>query len=164
MNNPTKSYNTTAVFIAACAGMAFFGVTMLSLAPILGKLNAVVGEGALSLPSTMSIGIILGTVIFGPVVDRFGYKWLLIISSVLALVGIQGLARFTQLPVLHGAMFCLGLGGGILNGLTNALVSDIYDDDKRASWAPSTASGHCCGRCSIISFPTTACRSTPFRW
>ena len=78
MNNPTKSYNTTAVFIAACAGMAFFGVTMLSLAPILGKLNAVVGEGALSLPSTMSIGIILGTVIFGPVVDRFGYKWLLI--------------------------------------------------------------------------------------
>ena len=145
MNNPTKSYNTTAVFIAACAGMAFFGVTMLSLAPILGKLNAVVGEGALSLPSTMSIGIILGTVIFGPVVDRFGYKWLLIISSVLALVGIQGLARFTQLPVLHGAMFCLGLGGGILNGLTNALVSDIYDDDKRGGRLGILGAFYCIG-------------------
>lgn len=126
-----KQYNTTSVFVAACAGMAFFGVTMLSLAPILGKLNALVGEGALSLPSTMSIGIILGTVLFGPVVDRFGYKGLLIASSILALAGIQGLAHFTHLPLLHGSMFCLGLGGGILNGLTNAVVSDIYDDDKR---------------------------------
>ena len=140
-----KQYNTTSVFVAACAGMAFFGVTMLSLAPILGKLNALVGEGALSLPSTMSIGIILGTVIFGPVVDRFGYKWLLIISSVLALAGVQGLAHFTQLPVLHGSMFCLGLGGGILNGLTNALVSDIYDDDKRGGRLGVLGAFYCIG-------------------
>ena len=140
-----KPYNTTAVFIAACAGMAFFGVTMLSLAPILGKLNLVVGEGALSLPSTMSVGIILGTVIFGPIVDKFGYKWLLIISSVLALAGIQGLARFGQLPWLHGAMFCLGLGGGILNGLTNAVVSDIYDDDKRGGRLGVLGAFYCIG-------------------
>ena len=140
-----KQYNTTSVFVAACAGMAFFGVTMLSLAPILGKLNAVVGEGALSLPSTMSIGIILGTVLFGPVVDKFGYKGLLIASSILALAGIQGLARFTQLPLLHGAMFCLGLGGGILNGLTNAVVSDIYDDDKRGGRLGVLGAFYCIG-------------------
>lgn len=141
----TKQYNTTSVFVAACAGMAFFGVTMLSLAPILGKLNALVGEGALSLPSTMSIGIILGTVLFGPVVDRFGYKGLLIASSILALAGIQGLARFTQLPLLHGSMFCLGLGGGILNGLTNAVVSDIYDDDKRGGRLGVLGAFYCIG-------------------
>ena len=140
-----KQYNTTSVFVAACAGMAFFGVTMLSLAPILGKLNAVVGEGALSLPSTMSIGIILGTVLFGPVVDKFGYKGLLIASSILALAGIQGLARFMQLPLLHGAMFCLGLGGGILNGLTNAVVSDIYDDDKRGGRLGVLGAFYCIG-------------------
>ena len=62
MNNPTKSYNTTAVFIAACAGMAFFGVTMLSLAPILGKLNAVVGEGAV----VAAGALVLGKTIIGP--------------------------------------------------------------------------------------------------
>lgn len=140
-----KQYNTTSVFVAACAGMAFFGVTMLSLAPILGKLNALVGEGALSLPSTMSIGIILGTVLFGPVVDRFGYKGLLIASSILALAGIQGLARFSQLPLLHGSMFCLGLGGGILNGLTNAVVSDIYDDDKRGGRLGVLGAFYCIG-------------------
>ena len=140
-----KTYHTTTVFVAACAGMAFFGVAMLSLGPILGKLGAVVGEGALALPSTMSIGIILGTVIFGPVVDKSGYKGLLIISSVLALAGVQGLARFTQLPLLHAAMFCLGLGGGILNGLTNALVSDIYDDDKRGGRLGVLGAFYCIG-------------------
>lgn len=143
--NPNKTYNTTAVFVAACAGMAFFGVTMLSLAPILGKLGAIVGEGALALPSTMSIGIILGTILFGPVVDKFGYKGLLIASSVLALAGIQGLARLLDLRLLHGAMFCLGLGGGILNGLTNALVADIYDDDKRGGRLGVLGAFYCIG-------------------
>ena len=88
-----KQYNTTAVFAAACAGMAFFGVAMLSLGPILGKLGAMVGDGANTLPSTLSIGIILGTVVFGPVVDKFGYKGLLITASVLALAGLQGLLQ-----------------------------------------------------------------------
>ena len=141
----SKTYNTAAVFVAACAGMAFFGVTMLSLAPILGKLGAAVGDGALALPSTMSIGIILGTILFGPVVDRFGYKWLLVTGSVLALAGIQGLARFLDLRLLHGAMFCLGLGGGILNGLTNAVVSDIYDDDKRGGRLGVLGAFYCIG-------------------
>ena len=79
-----RSYKSSAVFVAACAGMFFFGVAMLSLGPILGRLNQVV-EGANRLPATMSLGIFLGTVLFGPIVDRFGYKWLLVLSSMLAL-------------------------------------------------------------------------------
>lgn len=140
----TMKYNTTAVFVAACAGIAFFGVTMLSLGPILGQLNAMV-PGATALPSTMSIGIILGTILFGPIVDRFGYKWLTIIASILALTGIQGLAWFATLPSLHASMACLGLGGGILNGLTNALVSDIYDDTTRAGHMGILGAFYCIG-------------------
>ena len=140
-----KKYNTTAVFAAACAGMAFFGVAMLSLGPILGKLGAMVGDGANALPSTLSIGIILGTVVFGPVVDKFGYKGLLITASVLALAGLQGLARFLQLPLLHASMFFLGLGGGILNGLTNAVVSDMYDDDRRGGRLGVLGAFYCIG-------------------
>ena len=139
-----KNYSTTKVFIAACTGMAFFGVTMLSLAPILGPLNASI-QGANALPSTMSIGIILGTILFGPVVDKFGYKWLLIISSVMALAGIQGLARFQNIEWLHASIDMLGFGGGILNGLTNALVSDIYDDDKRGGRLGILGACYCIG-------------------
>ena len=139
-----KNYSTTNVFIAACAGMAFFGVTMLSLAPILGPLNESV-QGANALPSTMSIGIIIGTLLFGPVVDKFGYKWLLIIASILALAGIQGLARFQEIGLLHASIAMLGLGGGVLNGLTNALVSDIYDDDKRGGRLGILGACYCIG-------------------
>ena len=139
-----KNYSTSKVFAAACAGMAFFGVTMLSLAPILGPPNESV-QGANALPSTMSIGIILGTILFGPVVDKFGYKWLLIIASVMALAGIQGLAHFQDIAFLHTSIAMLGFGGGILNGLTNALVSDIYDDDKRGGRLGILGACYCLG-------------------
>lgn len=139
-----SKYSTTSVFVSACAGMAFFGIAMLSLALILGKLNSLV-VGANSLPSTMSLGILLGTILFGPVVDRFGYKWLLVASSVLALAGLQGLANFREIEMLHASIFCLGLGGGILNGETNALVSDIYDDDKRGGRLGLLGAFYCVG-------------------
>ena len=124
--------------------MAFFGVTMLSLGPILGPLNDMV-EGANALPSTMSIGIIIGTVLFGPIVDKFGYKWLLIAGSIMALAGIQGLANFNEIGWLHTSIFMLGFGGGILNGETNALVSDIYDDDKRGGRLGILGAFYCIG-------------------
>ena len=138
------SYSTPKVFAAACAGMAFFGVAMLSLGPILGPLNEIV-PGANALPSTMSLGIILGTLLFGPVVDRSGYKWLLIISSVLALGGLAGLSLSKNIAVLHGAIFCLGVGGGILNGETNALVSDIYDEERRGGRLGILGAFYCIG-------------------
>ena len=143
--NISKSgYSVPTVFIAACAGMFFFGVAMLSLGPILGRLNGVV-EGANRLPSTMSLGIFLGTILFGPVVDRFGYKWLLIFSSVFALAGLQGLAHFDTVGALHASIFCLGFGGGILNGETNALVSDIYDDSLRGGRLGLLGAVYCMG-------------------
>ena len=139
-----KKYSTSLVFMAACAGMSFFGITMLSLGPILGPLNALV-EGANALPSTMSVGIIIGTILFGPVVDKFGYKWLLILASACALGGVQGLASSNEIMLLHCAIFLLGFGGGILNGLTNALVSDIYDDDKRGGRLGLLGAFYCIG-------------------
>ncbi|MDR1347259.1 MAG: MFS transporter [Prevotellaceae bacterium] len=134
-------YKRNLVFVAACAGLAFFGVTMLALGPILNQL----GDGANALPATLSTGIILGTVLFGPVVDKFGYKWLLIIGALLALVGIQGLANFQDMNILHVSMFLLGFGGGILNGETNALVAEIYDDSNRGARLSILGAFYCIG-------------------
>lgn len=138
------TYKTNQVFVAACAGLAFFGVAMLSLGPILGQLTDRV-DGATALPSTLSVGIILGTVLFGPVVDRFGYKYLLIIGSLLTLIGLEGLANAVEIQLLHGSMFMIGFGGGILNGLTNALVADIYDDRRRGGRLSILGAFYCVG-------------------
>jgi len=133
--------NKNLVFIACCAGLAFFGVTMLALGPVLSHL----GEGANALPATLSGGIIIGTIIFGPVMDKFGYKELLISGSVLALLGIQGLANLTDMPFLHLSMLMLGIGGGILNGETNALVAEMYDDNTRGGRLGVLGAFYCIG-------------------
>jgi len=133
--------NRTLVFIAACAGLAFFGVTMLALGPVLSHL----GEGATALPATLSVGIIIGTAVFGQVADRFGYKWLLTTGTLLALFGVQGLSLFSDMRLLHLSMAMLGTGGGILNGSTNALVAIIYDDDKRGARLSVLGAFYCIG-------------------
>ena len=97
---------------------------MLSLGPLLGHIGEL-GVNANVLPPTLTLGIILGTILFGPIVDKFGYKWLTIISSIIAQAGILGLNFFETDAPLQASIFMLGIGGGILNGLTNALVADI---------------------------------------
>ncbi|GHT68326.1 hypothetical protein AGMMS50239_33170 [Bacteroidia bacterium] len=134
-------YSKNLVFIACCAGLAFFGVTMLALGPVLSHL----GEGANALPATLSMGIIAGTIVFGPVVDKFGYKGLLIAGSAMALLGVQGLANLTAMPLLHISMLMLGIGGGILNGETNALVAEIYDDKTRGGRLSLLGAFYCIG-------------------
>ena len=115
----SKSYSVPKVFVAACAGIAIFGVIMLALGAIMNPLTLRLPQ-AVTLPQFLSIGIILGTIFFGPVVDKFGYKGLMIAASVLALGGLLGLANFEHMGPLRLCMIVLGIGGGILNGATNA--------------------------------------------
>lgn len=124
-------YNKKLVFVATCLGMAFFGVAFIvmgSVLPSLAYKYTLDTVAASSLVTFLPIGVLLGSLLFGPVVDRFGYKNLLIISTLATIAGIEGLALLGELNLLRVCIFLIGLGGGILNGETNALVSDIYDD------------------------------------
>src|SRR6185295_4919698 len=78
-------------------------------------------------------GILVGSFIFGPIVDRYGYKILLIVSILISGIGLEGLAYTDTLPILQACIFITGLGGGCINGGTNALVADISTVDKGAS-------------------------------
>lgn len=140
----TNNYSTEKVNLAACLGIAFFGVAMLSLGAILPPLVKAVPE-AIGLPKYMSVGIILGTVLFGPIMDRYGYKWLLTISAVIMMAGLICLAYSVDMKVLIAGIFCVGLGGGVLNGETNAIVSDIYDDTKRGRKMSVLGACYCIG-------------------
>ena len=140
----TASYSGKRVFAAACAGMAVFGVVMLALGSIMEPLKARVPQ-AYSLPQYLSIGLLAGTLLFGPVVDKSGYKWMTIGAAVAALAGLLGLSGFTSMSLLVPSMLLLGLGGGILNGLTNALVSDISDDTTRSPRLSLLGAFYCIG-------------------
>lgn len=129
-------YNKTPVYIAACLGMAFFGIAFIVMGSVLPSLTVKYDLSlvqASSLVTFLPVGVLLGSLIFGPIVDRFGYQSLLISSTFITLLGLEGLSFPTNLYVLRLFIFCVGFGGGMLNGSTNSLVSDIYDSDKRSS-------------------------------
>ena len=83
--------------------------------------------------SILPIGIIAGSFIFGPVVDKHGYKIFLVISSICLFAGFEGLAFTRSTGMLKLFILLIGIGGGAINGATNALVSDISVKEKGAN-------------------------------
>jgi MFS transporter, FHS family, glucose/mannose:H+ symporter len=129
-------YNRKVVFWAACAGMLLFGICMITLGSVASDLRQKLHLDELASGTIFSIlplGIIAGSLIFGPVADRYGYKMLLIISSLCLFAGFEGLAFTVSVTTLKFFIFLIGLGGGAVNGATNALVADISEKAKGAN-------------------------------
>ncbi|MDR2858910.1 MAG: MFS transporter [Mediterranea sp.] len=129
-------YNKTSVYIAACVGMAFFGVAFIVMGSVLPALTAKYGLDSIqasSLVTFLPIGVLLGSLVFGPIVDKFGYRLLLISSIIITLAGLEGLSFINNLNVLRLCILFIGFGGGMLNGSTNSLVSDICNDNDRSA-------------------------------
>lgn len=124
------------LFVIACLGMLTFGIVLTTLGAVLPSVIARFGldkaeAGALLL--LMSFGILVGSLVFGPVVDRNGYKRILLGSCALIVVGLEGIAFAGSLGWLRVAVAAIGFGGGIINGAANALVADISSDEQRAA-------------------------------
>ena len=131
----TRQYNRKQVFWSACLGMLLFGVGLLTLGSVLPDLmikHSLDAVGAGTLFSIMPLGIIGGSLLFGPVCDRYGYKPLLVISSLLMFAGFEGLAFTGTTGLLVISVLIIGLGGGAINGATNAVVADISTTGKGA--------------------------------
>lgn len=129
--------------------MCFFGVSMITLGSVLPALVSKLGLSGLqatSLVTFLPLGMLIGSVIFGPIVDRFGHKALLVPGCIIVLLGVEGLIFFRSVPLLQVSIVGIGLGGGILNGETNALVSDISGESEKGSrlsfWECSTVWEH----------------------
>ena len=121
-------YNKTIVFAAACMGMLLFGIALITLgsvAPdIITKLkldNASAGTLFFILP----FGLLIGSVMFGPIADQFGYKWLMVLSCLGFFLSFEGIAFSNAVNPLRISIFFVGICGGIINGATNAVVADI---------------------------------------
>lgn len=129
-------YKRNQVFAAACIALFLFGMTLITLGSILPSITDNFKLDEIStgkLVSILPIGILLGSLVFGPIVDRFGFKILLIASVLLSIIGLEGLAFTKSISMLQLYIFITGVGGGSINGGTSALVADISEEDKGAS-------------------------------
>lgn len=140
MNKQTISisYNFHLVFACACIGMLLFGIVMLTLGATLPDIMSKFGldeMGAGTLASLLPTGILLGSLFFGPIVDRYSYKYLLIFCALAVAASMFGIALAKSIGLLQISFLLIGLGGGALNGGTNALVADISKDHQAAGSA-----------------------------
>ncbi|MBP3192890.1 MFS transporter [Natronogracilivirga saccharolytica] len=125
-----SGFHPQKVFISACFGMLIYGIVMTVLGSILPSVILKFDldkADAGSLFVMLSFGIVGGSLVFGPLVDRFGYKPLLTASAGLIILTFQGIAHAPSVYLLYAAIFCTGFAGGAINGGTNALVSDISE-------------------------------------
>lgn len=121
-------YKRTVIFSAACVSIFIFGAgltTLGSVAFILKERFNLNDIAAGTLFSILPSGILAGSLLFGPISDRYGYKLMLAISCICMFTGFEGIAFAKSLPVLKGSVFLFGLGGGAINGGTSAVMSDI---------------------------------------
>lgn len=129
-------YKRNRVFAAACMALFLFGMTLITLGSILPSLSSrfeAHGFDKSFIVAVLPVGILLGSLVFGPIVDRYGYKLLLIISVLISSAALIGLAFTQTVTLLYTGIFFIGFGGGIINGGTSALVADISEENKGAS-------------------------------
>src|SRR5512140_742632 len=86
------------LFISACAGMFLFGIALVLLGTLFGlpamrerlELNTLVRQG--DLQTLLLFGVLVSTVLVGPLMDRFGHKLVLALSAALVAVALGGFA------------------------------------------------------------------------
>jgi FHS family glucose/mannose:H+ symporter-like MFS transporter len=134
-SNPTCSGVRRLIF-SAWAGIFVFGLVMAILGAILPSLFERIDfnkSEAGNLFLFMNLAMLGMSVVFGPVVDRFGYRAFLALCSLLVAVSFL---LFTLAPsyfFLIAAAVVLGIGGGGLNGGSNALTSDLNPESRSAA-------------------------------
>jgi fucose permease len=121
---------------SACASLFVFGIVMAILGailPILFDSIELDKAQAGNLFLFMNFGMLIMSLCFGPIVDRFGFKLFLMASALAVSAAFTLLAGATNYQGVLTAAVLLGLGGGGLNGAANALASDIHPDRRGAA-------------------------------
>jgi fucose permease len=116
--------------------MLTFGIVLTVLGAVLPGIVEKFGidkAQAGSLFLLMTFGILAASLVFGPMVDRYGYKGMLLLATFLIAAGLEAMAFANGMMALRVAILMIGFGGGIVNGGTNALVADISSEAKGAN-------------------------------
>ncbi len=129
------SMNRRQLFWAACGGMFVFGIVLAILGALFGlpEMRERLGinlaqQGDVFL--MLFFGIFVSTLLVGPMIDSFGNKLVMTISAALVAIALAIFSGANSFAVSGVAAIILGMGGGGLNTAANALVADLYAENR----------------------------------
>lgn len=126
----------TITFVSAFVGILLFGVSMVmigSVLPILKSRMGLTDIVAGGLFSILPFGLLIGSIYFGPVSDKYGYRLVLATASLFLAIGFAGIGHSLSLWLLRVCILFFGIGGGVINGATSALISDLSNGDEKVA-------------------------------
>jgi MFS transporter, FHS family, glucose/mannose:H+ symporter len=127
-----KSVNHHALLVAANACMFIFGIILLLMGSLLPSLEVSYSQAG-SLGSFPLAGILVATLLVGPVLDTVGAKYVLVFALALIAASLFVIPSLHEYPQIAVAAFLYGFGGGIVNTATNALVADLSTGGRAAA-------------------------------
>lgn len=116
--------------------MASFGIVLTTLGASLPAVMSRFGidkADAGALLSLLSFGVLAGSLVFGPIVDRRGHKTLLLVAFATIIIGLEATAFAPSVDFLRGAVLLIGFSGGLVNGAVNALTADVSAEQRAAT-------------------------------
>ncbi len=121
-------------FLSVFTGIFLFGVSMVIIGSTLSVLKVRFGLSEIEAGGLFSIlpfGLLVGSVAFGPVADKYGYRWVLSLAALFLSLGFFGIGHAGSLLLLRFCIFLFGIGGGVINGASSALISDLSKDEHK---------------------------------
>ncbi len=120
--------------ISAYLGIFLFGIVIITLGSLLPylteKYNLSETQGGV-VASMLAFGILSGSIIFGPLVDRFSFKIPLIIAALFIAIGMEILVFEHSWFLLQFSFITIGFGGGMINGITNVIINELSGSDQK---------------------------------
>jgi fucose permease len=123
------------LYAVACASMLVYGIVLSLPGTVLGLPETAAELGLTltsrgSLISALFVGLLIGSVLSGPLVDALGYRASLALSSGLVALAMPLLA-VTRTPLFAGiAIVALGVSSAGMNTASNALSSDLFPGER----------------------------------
>jgi fucose permease len=125
----------TPLIVAAFGGTFVFGVISVfwgMVVPALEKSNVATATVILA----YTIGLVLASIISGPVIDRLGNKVIMVLGTAAVALGAFGLGHSGNVTQAAVMALLVGLGGSAIVTGANALVGDLgTTDSARGVWS-----------------------------
>jgi MFS family permease len=123
------------LFAVSCGGMFVFGMilglpgTVLGLPETVQQFGLTLADRGL-LIATLFAGLLLGSLLSGPLVDALGQRAALLVSSALVALCLPLFALATSFLVASSALIALGLASASINTASNALSSELFPGER----------------------------------